>query len=83
MVLDQSDVSMFDYQHAVLIIAAILGFWDYKFTLFVLCPIYLIGFYFYLLGIKNLGGYENFNIQTRIFREVGVVGAIVIANYVQ
>jgi hypothetical protein len=43
MVLNKSDVSMFDYHHVVFITAAFLVFWDYKFTLFGLGPIYLVG----------------------------------------
>ena len=56
MALNKTDVSMIDYQHVILITAALLGFWDFKFTLVGLGPIYLIGFYFYLSGLKDLSG---------------------------
>ena len=62
MALNQSDVSMFDYQHVTFIIATLLGIWDFKLTLFVYGPIYLVGFYFFLSGIKNLSGDERADI---------------------
>jgi hypothetical protein len=34
---------MFDYQHTALVIAALLLFWDFKFTMFVITPIYMVG----------------------------------------
>ena len=61
-VLDQSDDSMFDHNYGFFIIAALLGFWDFKFTLFALGPIFVIGSYFYFLRIKDLSGDEHFNI---------------------
>ena len=62
MVLEQSGISMFEYHQGVFIIAALLGFWDFKFTLFALGPIFVIGSYFYFLRIKDLSGDEHFNI---------------------
>jgi hypothetical protein len=47
--LDSLDLSMFDYQKSAFIIAAGLGSWDFKFSLFVLAPIYCFGYYFMLL----------------------------------
>jgi hypothetical protein len=38
-----------DYQKSAFIIAAGLGSWDFKFSLFVLAPIYCFGYYFMLL----------------------------------
>ena len=66
MVLEQSGISMFEYHQGVFIIAALLGFWDFKFTLFVFGPIYLVGNYFFISGMKDLSKYENFNVLSRM-----------------
>jgi hypothetical protein len=74
---------MFDYQHTAFVIAALLLFWDFKLTMFVITPIYLVGEYFFLAGLKNIPGNENLNIAVRLMRDSAIVAFIIVANYVQ
>jgi hypothetical protein len=59
-VLDRSDFSLVDDKITNLFFAAaLLLFWDFKLSLFVLGPIYLIGIYFFLSAKKDLDGTTN------------------------
>lgn len=79
--LDKSDVSMFDYTKSGFLVAAALGFWDFKFTLFVLCPVYLVGYYFMLKNLNNINLNQAVQINTLIYRELFYVIAVVVVNY--
>ena len=51
--------------------------------MFVITPIYMVGHYFFLAGLKNLPGHDNLNVSVRLMRDFAIVAFICVANYVQ
>jgi hypothetical protein len=51
--------------------------------MFVITPIYMVGQYFFLAGLKNLPGHDHLNVSVRMLRDFAIVAFICVANYVQ
>lgn len=51
--------------------------------MFAITPIYIVGLYFFLAGLKNLPGNDNLNVFVKLMRDLAIVFIICIANYVQ
>ena len=80
--LDTSETSNLINQNVILELVSICLFWDYKYTLFFVGPVWMTGDYFFLTGQNEFLGTEFNNVSSAMIKDSVSLVTVLMANYV-